>query len=137
MKTFAILASLAAAALAQNVFVNLPDGDELPAGGEVTVQVIRPNSLTGSREIAIAIGLQSCPTNPCLPASSVLGVDLYRGPFNPQIHESSGGPYENFTVTVPEDTPTGRAVVGVAHAALVGAANWPMFEVVNASATVV
>ncbi|KAL2831708.1 hypothetical protein BDW59DRAFT_139871 [Aspergillus cavernicola] len=139
MKTFAILASLAATALAQNVFVNLPEGNELPAGGEVTIQVSRPNSLTGSREIGIAIGIQSCPTNGCLPSTSVLGVELYTGLFQPDYHGTGGAgvPYENFTVTIPEDTVEGQAVVGVAHASLVGAANWPFFEVVNTTATVV
>ncbi|KAL4784899.1 hypothetical protein BJX76DRAFT_356635 [Aspergillus varians] len=139
MKPFAILASLAATALAQNAFVNLPDGDQLPAGDQVTVQVTRPNSLTGSREIGVAIGLQSCPTSPCQPSDSVLGVALYTGSFNPQYHGSSGAgvPYENFTVTIPEDTPRGRAVVGVAHAALVGAVSGPLFEVVTANATIV
>jgi hypothetical protein len=42
MKTFAILTSLAATALAQNVFVNLPKGPTLEAGSEAIIQVTRP-----------------------------------------------------------------------------------------------
>jgi hypothetical protein len=42
MKTFAILTSLAATALAQNVFVNLPEGPNLEAGSEAIIQVTRP-----------------------------------------------------------------------------------------------
>jgi hypothetical protein len=45
---------------------------------------------------------------------------LYNGPFKPEYHELSGLPYQNFTVTVPADLAKGSAVVGVAHAALVG-----------------
>ncbi|KAL3496130.1 hypothetical protein BJX62DRAFT_134797 [Aspergillus germanicus] len=137
MKTFAILTSLAATALAQNVFVNLPEGPTLEAGSEAIIQVTRPNSLTGSREIAVAIGVYPCNNGHCLPAESTLGTVLYNGPFKPEYHELSGLPYENFTVTVPADLAKGSAVVGVAHAALVGAANWPFFEVVNTTATVV
>ncbi|KAL4931786.1 uncharacterized protein BDV17DRAFT_255322 [Aspergillus undulatus] len=138
MKTFAILASLAATALAQNVFVNLPNGKEIEAGSDVTVQVTRPNSLTGSTEIGIAIGIQSCPDHPCIDDDSSLGVELYTGSFSPAYHDTGANiPYENFTVTIPEDTAAGRAVVGVAHAALVGASVWPFFEVVNTTATVV
>ncbi|KAI9371154.1 hypothetical protein BJX61DRAFT_543951 [Aspergillus egyptiacus] len=137
MKTFAILASLAATALGQNVFVHLPEGPKLPAGGKVTVQVQRPNSLTGSDEMGIAIGIQSCATGPCYDAEQTLGSALYNGPFKPAYHEYYNPPYENFTVTIPESTAKGKAVVGVAHAALVGASNWPFFEVVNATATVV
>ncbi|KAL2867551.1 uncharacterized protein BJX67DRAFT_380903 [Aspergillus lucknowensis] len=139
MKTFAILTSIAATALAQNVFVYLPEGKTLERGSEVTVQVARPNSLTGSTELAVAIGIQHCDQkNGCLPAASTLGTVLYHGGFNPQYHNHNTGlPYENFTVTVPEDTVAGKAVVGVAHAALVGASEWPFLEVVNTTATVV
>ncbi|KAL4883564.1 hypothetical protein BJY04DRAFT_184897 [Aspergillus karnatakaensis] len=129
--------TLAATALAQNVFVNLPDGSDLIAGDEITVQVTRPNSLTGSTEIGIAIGIQPCGTGHCYDATSVLGTKLYTGSFTPAYHESTGLPYENFTVTIPETAQSGPAVVGVAHAALVGAANWPFFEVVNTTATIV
>ncbi|KAL4865166.1 hypothetical protein BDV12DRAFT_175125 [Aspergillus spectabilis] len=137
MKTFAILASLAATALAQNAFVNLPEGKELQAGDEVTVQVTRPNSLTGSTEFGIAIGLQTCGEGRCIDSNSVLGLPLYTGPFSPIYHENYNPPYENFTVTIPETATKGPAVVAVAHAALVGAANWPFFEVVNTTATIV
>lgn len=73
--------------------------------------------------MAVAIGLQSCPTSPCLSADSVLGqVVLYNGPFDPQYHGTTGGgmPYQNFTVTIPENTAQGQGLIGVAHSALVG-----------------
>ncbi|KAL4962048.1 uncharacterized protein BDV14DRAFT_203202 [Aspergillus stella-maris] len=137
MKTFAILTSLAATALAQNAFVNLPQGKEIKAGSDIVVQVTRPNSLTGSTEIGIGIGIQHCGDNGCLDSDSTLGTELYAGSFSPNYHESTSQPYQNFTVTIPEGIQTGPAVVGVAHAALVGASVWPFFEVINTTATVV
>ncbi|KAL5338353.1 hypothetical protein BJX70DRAFT_366868 [Aspergillus crustosus] len=137
MKTFAILTTLAATALAQNIGLALPEGTKLTAGENITVQVQRPNSLTGSTEYGIAIGIQSCPKGHCLPSTEILGSKLYTGPFDPQYHEGSKPPYENFTVEIPESADKGPAVVAVAHAALVGASNVPLFEILNVTATIV
>ncbi|KKK11913.1 hypothetical protein P175DRAFT_0504944 [Aspergillus ochraceoroseus IBT 24754] len=137
MKTFAVLASLVANAIAQNAVLSLPNGASLEAGSEVIVQVQRPNSLTGSTEMGVAIGVQSCPESTCHPAESFLGTILYNGPFKPVYHETYNPPYENFSVTVPEGTPKGRALVGVAHATLVGAGPWPWLEVLNQTVTIV
>ncbi|KAL4807460.1 hypothetical protein BDV18DRAFT_135397 [Aspergillus unguis] len=133
----AVLASLAATALAQNVFVSLPGGNKLTPGEDIIVQVTRPNSLTGSTDLAVAIGLQSCPSNPCLEPSSTLGTLLYNGSYTPQYHEWNKQPYENFTVTVPETTPKGNGQIGVAHFALVGASNWPLLQTPSANVTIV
>ncbi|KAL4760986.1 uncharacterized protein BDW70DRAFT_53864 [Aspergillus foveolatus] len=136
MKIFALL-TFAATALAQTAGLKLPGGTNLTAGSNVVVQVTRPNSLTGSTELAVAIGLQSCPKDHCVPADEMLGTaQLYHGDFNPQYHESYLPPYENFTVTIPASTPKGKAVVAVAHAALVGASNVPLFEVLNSTVTI-
>ena len=78
------------------------------------------NSLSGSEEVAVVIGLQSCPNCPCLLPADFMGAILYNGPFNPQYHEQYLPPYENFTVTVPSLTSTGTAQIGVAHVALIG-----------------
>lgn len=69
--------------------------------------------------MSIAIGLQSCASH-CYPASEALGVVLYNGPFQPVYHEYYLPQYQNFTVTIPEGTAAGRAVLGVAHATLIG-----------------
>ncbi|CBF78503.1 hypothetical protein AN7378.2 [Aspergillus nidulans FGSC A4] len=136
MKIFALL-TLAATALAQNAGLNLPGGTNLTAGSDIIVQVTRVNSLTGSTELAVAIGLQTCPKGNCIPADEMLGTaQLYHGDFNPQFHEDYPSPYENFTVTIPASTPKGKAVVAVAHAALVGASNEPLFEVLNSTVTI-
>lgn len=78
------------------------------------------NSLTGSTEIAVVIGVSSCASSPCQPADEVMGTILYQGPFDPQNHEPSQPPYQNFTVTLPNLIATGNAQINVARAALVG-----------------
>ncbi|OJI99472.1 hypothetical protein ASPVEDRAFT_187655 [Aspergillus versicolor CBS 583.65] len=133
----AILASFAATALAQNAFVYLPNGDQLKAGSDVVVQVTRPNSLTGSTEIGVAIGVQSCPSSAC--RVDTIGTTLFAGEFKPEYHGQTGGgqPYQNYTVTIPEETAKGRAFIEVAHATIVGASTWPLLELINATATIV
>jgi hypothetical protein len=49
-----------------------------------------------------------------------MGTILYQGPFDPQYHESSQPPYQNFTVRLPNLIAPGNAQINVAHAALVG-----------------
>lgn len=131
------------AVFAQNVDIGQPAFNQtVSPGSYFTVQVQRPvrplrfpaenallisfrfcstqNSLTGSEEVAIAIGLQSCPNRPCTPPASFMGAILYNGPFNPQYHEGNLPPYQNFSVQVPSSTPAGTALVGVTHFTLIG-----------------
>lgn len=49
-----------------------------------------------------------------------MGTILYNGKFNPQYHEPSQPPYQNFSVKVPADFTTGSAQINVAHATLIG-----------------
>ncbi|KAI9044749.1 uncharacterized protein KD926_011719 [Aspergillus affinis] len=125
------LISLAIGALAQNARIGLPEAaTSITAGSKIIVQVQRPNTLTGSQEVGVAIGLQSCANSPCHVPKDVMGRILYNGPFKPVYHEYYLPPYENFTVTVP-DFDNGDAVLGVAHVSLVGAGPFPFFEVLN------
>jgi hypothetical protein len=82
------------------------------------------NSLTGSHEVAIVIGLQSCVSNLCadFAPSDYLGSLLYSGPFNPQYAagQAQKPPHQNFTVTVPSYISKGAARVSVAHWSLIG-----------------
>ncbi|KAG8219137.1 hypothetical protein J3R82DRAFT_4954, partial [Butyriboletus roseoflavus] len=78
------------------------------------------DSLTGSEQVAVVFGLQSCPNHPCASPSDIMGNILYNGPINPQSHETYLPPYQNFTVQVPSSVPTGTAMIGVAHLSLVG-----------------
>ena len=81
---------------------------------------VSQNSLTGSEEVAIVIGLQSCSSGPCMPPSSIMGTILYNGPFTPVYHEPYLAPYQNFTVEVPSSFETGTALIGVVHVTLIG-----------------
>ncbi|KAA8648469.1 hypothetical protein EYZ11_007703 [Aspergillus tanneri] len=135
MNTLFLLASLTAGALAQNAAIGLPKAQEsIQAGANnLVVQVQRPNTLTGSEEVAVVIGIQSCADSPCRDPKDVMGHILYNGPFKPVYHEASLPPYQNFTVTVPKSVGAGKAVIGVAHVALVGAGPFPMLQTLEQS----
>jgi len=83
-------------------------------------RLLLQNSLTGSEEVAVVIGLQSCPGTPCIAPADFMGQILYNGPFNPQYHETYNPPYENFTIQIPSNIATGTALLGVAHVTLIG-----------------
>ena len=83
------------------------------------------DSLTGSRDVSIAIGLLSCtgraPSGTCdgIDSAWMMGDILYAGAYAP-VAPSVGNAFENFPVTVPADFQPGPAVLAVAHFALVG-----------------
>ncbi|TFY80333.1 hypothetical protein EWM64_g3682 [Hericium alpestre] len=89
MKFFAAVFALAsfAAVSAQNIAIGAPaDGTSVSPRSTITVQVLRPNSLTGSQEVAVAISILGCQSYPagCPDPTQVLGTTLYSGGFNPQ-----------------------------------------------------
>ncbi|KAJ5904717.1 uncharacterized protein N7473_001633 [Penicillium subrubescens] len=138
MKSIISPVVLASVSLAQNSIIGLPTtGYTVTKGSNVTVQVQRLNSLTGSTEIAVVIGVSSCASIACRPAGEVMGTILYQGPFDPQHHESSQPPYQNFTVTLPNLIAAGNAQINVARAALVGAGHFPYLETLNRTVVVV
>ncbi|KAG9313272.1 hypothetical protein JVU11DRAFT_5576 [Chiua virens] len=137
VKSLFTLFIFAAAAFAQNADIGLPTYNQTVSPGDaLTVQVQRPNSLTGSEEVAVVIGLQSCPNRPCTPPSDFMGSILYNGPFDPQYHEEYLPPYQNFTVQVPSSFTTGAALVGVTHVTLIGAGLYPYLETLNQTITI-
>ncbi|KAJ7023070.1 hypothetical protein C8F04DRAFT_970561 [Mycena alexandri] len=114
---------LATTAFAQSAAIGAPaDGSSVQAGSNITVEVDRPDTLTGSTEVAVVIGFLSCNGRPACPAASeVLGSILYNGPFNPQfVTGVSRPPHQNFTVTIPSTFPSGPAQLAVSHFSLVG-----------------
>ncbi|KAJ7348151.1 hypothetical protein DFH08DRAFT_779446 [Mycena albidolilacea] len=128
----------ATAAFAQNVVIGAPaDGTTVTAGSNMTVEVDRPNSLTGSTEVAVVIGFLSCvgfSSETCPPASEILGSILYNGPYDPEFHTNvsrSKPPHQNFTVTIPATARTGPAQLSVTHLSLVGAGPFPLLETLN------
>jgi hypothetical protein len=136
-KSLFALFLLVTVAFAQSADIGLPIYNQaVSAGSDLIVQVQRPNSLTGSEEVAVVIGLQSCPNRPCTPPSSFMGTILYNGPFNPQYHEYYLPPYQNFTVQVPASISAGTALIGVAHVTLIGAGLYPFLETLNQTITI-
>jgi hypothetical protein len=77
--------------------------------------------LTGSEEIAVVIGINKCGSGAtCSSPEDSMGTVLYNGPFDPQFHETSLPPYQNFTLEIPEGVATDTGIVTVAHFSLVG-----------------
>ncbi|RDX50212.1 hypothetical protein OH76DRAFT_1555756 [Lentinus brumalis] len=168
MKSIIALATLAASALAQSVNIGAPaDMSTVTPGNNITVQVNRPvgvphtpfnptrpapprltaiqNTLTGSEEVAIAIGLFPCSGADGQPAScagtnttGVLGTVLYNGPYEPQYADGAPSlpPHQNFSIQVPATFKSGQVSLGVAHFALVGASMMPIYEFVNTTLVV-
>ncbi|KAF8121705.1 hypothetical protein EV363DRAFT_1362959 [Boletus edulis] len=136
-KTFFTLCLFATTVFAQAAFIGLPTFNQtVYAGTDLIVQVQSPDSLTSVEQVAVAIGLESCPNTPaCGAPSGGLGIILYYGLFDPQFH-GPGVPYENFTVQIPSTVPAGTAAIAVAHFALVGDGNYPLFETLNQTITI-
>ncbi|KAJ6138145.1 hypothetical protein N7471_004631 [Penicillium samsonianum] len=138
MKPFFSMILFVAVAIAQRATIGLPtENQKINSGKEVVIQVQRPNSLSPSKEMGVAIGLSSCASSPCRDADEVLGTILYNGPFKPEYHESGLPPYENFTVTVPASATLGKNQINVAHAALIGAGPSAFLESLNQTVFIV
>ncbi|EIN13075.1 hypothetical protein PUNSTDRAFT_131299 [Punctularia strigosozonata HHB-11173 SS5] len=126
LKSGIILTAIASVAFAQSIDIGSPaNGSFVSRGSSLTVEVDRPESLTGSSEVGIIIGLRPC--NPdCSPTDidDDLGLVLYGGPYNPQFSNVTDHkpPHQNFTFTVPASF-DGTAVLSVFHVAVVAAAN--------------
>ncbi|KAJ5485294.1 hypothetical protein N7539_005282 [Penicillium diatomitis] len=137
MNTIFTVMILVGIARAQNAEIGLPTVDQqLSKGTDVIVQIQRPNTLTGSTEMALAIGISSCSAQECLSPVESMGEILYLGSFDPEYHEDSLPPYQNFTVTVPSDFAVGDAHINVAHATLVGASEAPLLQTLNRTVVV-
>ncbi|KAJ7700276.1 hypothetical protein B0H16DRAFT_1708998 [Mycena metata] len=112
---------------AQASFIGSPaPGTTIPFGSELTVQVVRPNSIEGGIEVGIVITLLACPTTQeavCPSPAGQLGQILFTGQFAPTLH-AMAQIYENFTVSVPPaanfNGETGRAQLAVVRLYLIG-----------------
>ncbi|KAI0326895.1 hypothetical protein GY45DRAFT_54352 [Cubamyces sp. BRFM 1775] len=136
-------AYLTLAALGQRISIGAPaEWTTVKPGSNITVEVDRPMTLTGSQEVSIAIGLWPCAgygdaanrTCADVDVTQVLGNVVYAGPYNPQLvqgQEAWKPPYQNFTVTVPSTFEDGQVSLGVAHFSLIGAGAMPFMEVLN------
>ncbi|KDR82929.1 hypothetical protein GALMADRAFT_238600 [Galerina marginata CBS 339.88] len=116
-----------------------PSGTSVTPGKHLTVQVVRPNSIQGSTEAGLVIGLLTCTFNPngCPPPNAQVGTILFNGKFSPTIHEIPGQPYQNFTVTIPTGFTTGTAQLSTNRFHLIGAGPSPILESNAVTLTVV
>jgi hypothetical protein len=143
LASFVTFASLAVCAFAQSINIGYPfPNKQIKPGQHLTVQVNRPDTLTGSQEVAIVISLLECPQNSTCPdPSDELGSTLYSGPYNPQFPTFStpnDEPQQNFTVIVPSDfVPNRTAQLAVTHLSLVGAGPFGLYQIVNLTLNVV
>ncbi|KAI0675185.1 hypothetical protein C8Q78DRAFT_965028 [Trametes maxima] len=121
MKAAFVALALAVSAFAQSVIIAQPaDGSSAAKGSSIDVVVQTQNSLTGSQEVAIAIGLEACSTGDCstLPAQDV-GRVLFHGEYAPKA-DAAGNVTQTFSVQVPADLTAGPARLSIAHFAIVG-----------------
>ncbi|KAI0712905.1 hypothetical protein C8Q72DRAFT_220600 [Fomitopsis betulina] len=140
-RSIIVCSALALAAVAQNINIALPAAlTTVNAGDNITVQVEKPNSLTGSTEVGIAISLKSCNgfTGGCdaVDISEVLGRTLLISQWAPTYHEGGWYPYFNFSVTIPAGFQSGDAILSATHLVLVGAGPFPYTQVANQTITV-
>lgn len=140
MKLLSILVAsiCAGTAAAQGLTIqNPPEGANVKAGQNLTIQVIKNGDIESSIEAGFVIGFLPCPvaTNPsgCSPAE--LGSILFNGPYNPEVH-GVGPPFQNFTVTIPSDASAGAAQIAIARFFLIGAGPSPTLGQNNVTVTV-
>ncbi|PIL26999.1 hypothetical protein GSI_10138 [Ganoderma sinense ZZ0214-1] len=145
MKFAIALVAFAASALAQHIEIGTPKNSaKVKAGSKITVEVNRPNSLSGSTEVGIAIGLWPCGgpkgTSKCasVDVSQVLGTVVYTGSYKPAYDSAqpSKPPHQSFEITVPSSFSKGEVSLGVAHLSLIGAGSEPVYEFTNTTLVV-
>ncbi|KAJ8453895.1 hypothetical protein ONZ51_g13341 [Trametes cubensis] len=134
MKTIYAVLFFVVAALAQSVTILSPTiNTTLSPGDNFVVDVDKPDSLSPSYDVSVAIGLQSCGAAPCaaLASAGILGNILYTGDYRPQLRPNSSDVFQNYTVQVPSTMATGPALLTVARFYLLGAGASPVIQTVN------
>ncbi|KAF8336750.1 hypothetical protein F5887DRAFT_1078552 [Amanita rubescens] len=123
--------------IAQNVVITYPpDGQNVSPGQSLTVQVSRPNSLTGSTGVSIVIAVDSCAMTPCRTPDQVLGDVLYSGPYTPYQYSNVVAEYQNFSIPIPTWYSAGPAQLNVAYFSLIGAGPFPNLQLLNSTVIV-
>ncbi|KAK2465738.1 hypothetical protein APHAL10511_002282 [Amanita phalloides] len=129
---------LPAISLAQDIVIGAPKPcASVHAGRQLSVRIEKPNSLTGSEEVALVIGLATCADLPCAKPKAILGEILYKGPFDPKYHRPELPPYQDFVVTIPSDFPKGAAQLNAVNFQLEAAGPQPILQLTNSSLTIV
>ncbi|KAI0333489.1 hypothetical protein GY45DRAFT_1319440 [Cubamyces sp. BRFM 1775] len=134
MKAIYAVLFFVAAAFAQSVTILSPTvNTTLSPGDSFVVDVDKPDSLSPSYDVAVAIGLQSCGAAPCaaLASAGILGTILFDGEYKPQLRPNSSDVFQNYTVQVPSTMESGPALLTVARFYLLGAGASPTIQTVN------
>ncbi|KAH9945901.1 uncharacterized protein BXZ73DRAFT_95418 [Epithele typhae] len=134
MKILATISALVASSVAQSVLIRSPAPNETVSPNQTfVVEVDKPNSLSPSMDISVAIGMESCNAAGCEAVSQaqMLGNVLFAGGFDPVLKPGTGDLFQNFTVQVPATMPSGQAMLTVAHFYLLGAGANPAVELAN------
>ncbi|KAI0355468.1 hypothetical protein OH77DRAFT_1436969 [Trametes cingulata] len=126
MKAAIAVLSSAALAFAQSITVPLPPPrSTLTPGSAFVVEVNRDvDSAVPSRDVSVAIGLESCGQAQCgaLASEGMLGTVLYAGDYAPQPQPGNSSQLsEQFNASVPAGMQAGDALLNVAHFYLDGA----------------
>ncbi|KAJ7576741.1 hypothetical protein C8J56DRAFT_398778 [Mycena floridula] len=111
---FTITSVLISSTAAQSFSIGAPKaGSTVHPGQSVTVQIQVPISTSagaGETNLALAIGLLSCPTSTCAAPSADLGEPLFTGVYTGQgALPGTLISFQNFTLKVPSDIPVGQA----------------------------
>ncbi|KAH7929599.1 hypothetical protein BV22DRAFT_1029214 [Leucogyrophana mollusca] len=132
LKSLLSVAFLAASAVGQYLAIQSPaPGTTVAPGTNITVQVATNDYVSSVDEVALVIGIQSCPGGNCFPTSEGVGQVLFQGPFDPQTGPEADNFYEDYSVQIPASIAAGEAQLGVALFNLIGAGNWPTLQVTN------
>ncbi|PSR94554.1 hypothetical protein EW026_g7804 [Hermanssonia centrifuga] len=145
MKSSFVLAALVASAFAQGIDIGAPvEYSNITPGSNITVEVDRPDTLTGSTPVALVIAIESCTSYPDGQCASVdvtqrLQHILYTGSYDPVFDTPSDSkpPHQNFSVQIPSNLPQGQAAITASHFSLIGAGPFPNLQVVNVTVNVV
>ncbi|KAL0945505.1 hypothetical protein HGRIS_000989 [Hohenbuehelia grisea] len=147
MKVLFVFVLFFAVVWAQQHQIGFPrNGATVKLGSTIVVEVDRPNSIQGSTEAGMVIAIQSCPSFPCSPPSSILGTILYNGPYDPEFHNSGGffkPPHQNFSVVIPAPgefggpVQVGRAQLAVARFHMIGAGLSPLLAFANITLNII
>ncbi|KAI0647682.1 hypothetical protein C8Q79DRAFT_1008097 [Trametes meyenii] len=113
---FTIVLAIFSTVQAQNVVINAPSPQStLSPGQQFVVDVVRGPTRLVSQDVSIAIGLKNCDLQSCDDIDTTLsfGELLFAGPYAPERHGDEFS--QNYTVTVPDNFPTGNAALSVVH----------------------
>ncbi|EIM80947.1 uncharacterized protein STEHIDRAFT_172033 [Stereum hirsutum FP-91666 SS1] len=124
LATTIIVLGFLASAFAQSVLIGSPsDGSTVTAGQSITVDVLKPDSIQGSKDVAVIFGMSPCSaaTNSCPDAASSFGQVIYGAPYHPQLNiPENSTESESFTVPVPVGFKGDKVVLSLAHVLLIG-----------------